>query len=112
MLSKSERSRFNELRNRQAEGGTLSPDEISEVTILTRQIEMAERIYLDPATAKLHTENAAAEERIQALNALVEREERFAARLRTTLEEIHSERSALAAERQRLIGWATPTSSA
>jgi len=102
MLSKSDRHRLNELRNRQAEGIALSVGEITEIVALTIQIENAERTRLAPSFDKLRAENAATEERIRALELLADRQQQFVARVQATLAEIQTERAELAAERQRL----------
>jgi hypothetical protein len=106
MLNATEQRRFDTLRNRQAEGLPLSSVEIDEIAIFVKRIESAEDVYLGPANARLRAENAATAERVIALNALINREERFVARLQATLAELHEERNAMIAERLRLVATA------
>ncbi len=103
MLSAKERIRFNALRNREHLGPALSDDESLELAAFVQRIEDAESATLAASNLRRRQESLDTEERIAALNALIEREEQFAARLRDTLDNLHEERDSLKAERQRLV---------
>lgn len=109
MLNEIERRRFYDLRNRDAEGLALTAEEADAVAEYVRRIENAESAYLGPATSRMKAENAAAEERVRALTALIEREERFITRLNRTVAELREEQEAMIVERQRLAVFAPPT---
>ena len=104
MLTPDERARFNDLRDRNDSGETLSPSEPAEIAHFARRLEAAEAAYLAPATERLQQENIASAGRIEAAERLAVLEERFATRLEQTVSELRREREFLRGERQRI--WA------
>jgi hypothetical protein len=108
MLTESERARFNELRDRAAQGETLTAREADEVSAFIRRIEEAEAVYLLPATERIHYEAQASAERARSLEALAAREERLIERLSDLLTELKAESAEIAAERARLLSSPAP----
>jgi hypothetical protein len=75
------RSRFQQLRQRQREGG-LTEAEQAELTLLVQELEAAEAAYLAPATARIRREREALEAQNRALECLTLGKEALVRRLR------------------------------
>lgn len=97
MWEEQKRSRFQELRQRQQEGG-LSEAEQNELALLVLELEAGEAAYLTPATQRMKEERESLEEQNQSLEALVRRKEDLARRLRDFLTEAQAERRAIERE--------------
>lgn len=87
-------SRFQELRQRQAEG-TLTLGEQAELAKLTDKLEATEAAYLGAAIHRLDTERRAIERQNARLEAVASRKEALVLRLRDFLAEARQERSAI-----------------
>jgi hypothetical protein len=90
-------SRFQQLRDRQREGG-LTEAEKAELARLVQELETAESDYLTPAAERLRQERRSLESQNQTLEALVLRKESLVRRLRDFLAEAQAERRAIESE--------------
>lgn len=97
MWDEQKRRRFQELRQRQQEGG-LTEAEQAELTLLVKELEASEAAYLAPATQRVRQEREALEEQNRNLEALIRRKEDLVRRLRDFLAETQVERQAIARE--------------
>ncbi len=80
MWEKQKQSRFQQLRQRQAEN-VLTEAEQAELALLTQELEAAEAAYLTPATERLRQEREALESQNRALEVLALRKEALVSRL-------------------------------
>jgi hypothetical protein len=97
MWEEQKRRRFQELRQRQQDGG-LSEAERNELALLMQELEVAEAAYLTPATQRFKQERESLEEQNRSLEALIRRKEDLTRRLRDFLAEAQAERRAIERE--------------
>jgi hypothetical protein len=102
MREQEKRRRFQLLRRREQEG-TITGAEREELGELVHDIEAAEAVLLQPVTERLGEERRAVEAQNSALQALVDRRERLAARLDQVLQEARSERRAIEQELAQIL---------
>jgi hypothetical protein len=103
MWGDEQRTRFQQLRERQSEG-TLTVVEQEELEALTRQLEAAEGRYLAGATQRIRAQREVLETQNQSLELLVQRKERLVKRLGDVLADAQSEREAIESELADVLG--------
>ncbi len=108
MWDEHRQARFQALRQREVDGA-LTAAEQAELRQMIQEIERHEAAYLRPATARLRVERERLEAQNRALQAVVQRKEAFALRLRAVLADLETERQALDAELARILGDGTVT---
>ena len=103
MWDEHKQARFQVLRQCEVDGA-LTAAEQAELRQMIQEIESHEAAYLRPATARLRAERERLEAQNRALQAVVQRKEAFAMRLRVVLAELATERQAIDAELARILG--------
>jgi hypothetical protein len=98
-----QRSRFQQLRQREQEGA-LSESERAELALLVAELEAAESAYLAVAVRQMRQERNAIDDKNRSLEALVQRKESLVRRLGTFLAEANAERDAIAIELSEVLG--------
>lgn len=94
MMNEQQRSRLDQLRQREQED-LLTETERAELDLLVAKVEAAEAAYLVPATDRMGREREAVESRNRALEGLICRKQELVGRLRSFLTEAQAERRAI-----------------
>jgi len=103
MWDEQQGQRFQELRDREAEG-QLSPDEQVELEQLITTMESAEASYLQRAAERMRAERQLIEAQNRDLEELVTRREKLASRLHSLIAEAQAERQSISEELGRILG--------
>jgi hypothetical protein len=106
MWDQAKRARFQELRQREAEG-RLSEEERATLAAMLRELDEQEEALLGPAIERMRAERERLETQNENLRSLLQRQERLADRLRAVISDAEQERKAIHSEVERILAGRT-----